>query len=342
MRVYRRVQRGKIGQVFTAEFWLGGQKVRLSTGETDKRKAQQVAKQLAAEKVKEAERKRSATGPDMMLSDAGVRVHSERWRHLRDGDKSLRLIERAVLLVGDIKLSQINSAWFIKLREAVEQQGSSPSTANRYCAAVRTVLTVARDHWEILVKVPAVPMTEEKSRARTFTYSDELATKILEDLVNNGQTLMAYLVEFLLLTGLRLSEARLLTWERHVDFERSLVLITPDIAKASNVRTVPLSKKAKEILVVMKEQELAGPFPYSIDAIENQWRAVKKRLSLPKEACLHAFRHTFASRLLAKNVPIYTVQRLLGHSSVVVTERYSHMDLSKLQDAINLMEGVLT
>jgi len=43
-----------------------------------------------------------------------------------------------------------------------------------------------------------------------------------------------------------------------------------------------------------------------------------------KELHFHSLRHTFATLLLQQSVPIYTVSRMLGHSSVRTTEIYSH------------------
>jgi len=52
---------------------------------------------------------------------------------------------------------------------------------------------------------------------------------------------------------------------------------------------------------------------------------MKVRRALPEiEDCnLHILRHTFACRLLDKGVDLYTLSKLLGHSSVRVTGRYS-------------------
>ena len=43
------------------------------------------------------------------------------------------------------------------------------------------------------------------------------------------------------------------------------------------------------------------------------------------EVTLHVLRHTCASRLVQRSVPIYTVSKWLGHSSVKVTERYAKL-----------------
>ena len=54
-------------------------------------------------------------------------------------------------------------------------------------------------------------------------------------------------------------------------------------------------------------------------------------------------RSTFAARLLTKGVPIYKVSKILGHSSVVVTEQhYGHLSLADLKGAIGCIEGVVS
>ena len=52
----------------------------------------------------------------------------------------------------------------------------------------------------------------------------------------------------------------------------------------------------------------------------------------------HDLRHTFASRLVSSGVSLYAVQAFLGHSSIKVTERYSHLAQEYLQQAINISE----
>ena len=51
----------------------------------------------------------------------------------------------------------------------------------------------------------------------------------------------------------------------------------------------------------------------------------------------HDLRHTFATRLLEKGVDIRVVQELLGHSSVKVTERYTHPNKARKYEAVNLI-----
>jgi integrase/recombinase XerD len=48
----------------------------------------------------------------------------------------------------------------------------------------------------------------------------------------------------------------------------------------------------------------------------------------------HSLRHSFASNLVQKGVPLYTIKELLGHSSISTTEIYSHLNMDSLREAI--------
>jgi site-specific recombinase XerD len=52
---------------------------------------------------------------------------------------------------------------------------------------------------------------------------------------------------------------------------------------------------------------------------------------------LHTLRHTFASHLIMKGVDPRTVQEYLGHSSLQITEKYSHLSKSHRRGAINVL-----
>jgi integrase len=66
------------------------------------------------------------------------------------------------------------------------------------------------------------------------------------------------------------------------------------------------------------------------------WYATLRKAGI-KGFRFHDMRHTFASRLVQAGVSMKTVAQLLGHSSVVVTERYSHLAPSKLENAVEVL-----
>ncbi len=55
----------------------------------------------------------------------------------------------------------------------------------------------------------------------------------------------------------------------------------------------------------------------------------------------HSLRHTFASWLVQQGTPLYTVAELLGHSTLEMTQRYSHLAPTTLKQAIKGLENIL-
>jgi len=54
----------------------------------------------------------------------------------------------------------------------------------------------------------------------------------------------------------------------------------------------------------------------------------------------HTLRHTFASWLAMQGAPILTIKELLGHQSLAMTERYSHLSPDQKKEAVNGIEAM--
>ena len=52
----------------------------------------------------------------------------------------------------------------------------------------------------------------------------------------------------------------------------------------------------------------------------------------------HDLRHTFATRLVQSGVDLYKVQRLLGHKSPIMTQRYAHHYPESLRDGVEILD----
>jgi integrase len=52
----------------------------------------------------------------------------------------------------------------------------------------------------------------------------------------------------------------------------------------------------------------------------------------------HDLRHTFATRLVQAGVDLYRVQRLLGHKTPTMTQRYAHHSPESLRDGVRVLE----
>lgn len=158
--------------------------------------------------------------------------------------------------------------------------------------------------------------------------------------------------EFAKGTGMRLSEIINLRWNQ-INLSENSIIITNTVeftTKSKRERIVPISNRVKEIIeelrpeimsldlyadLVFKNSNCIKLLP---DFISKRFKKCVISAEVNNKFHFHNLRSTFASELLAKGVSIYVVQKLLGHSSVVVTEKnYSHLQKSTLFDAIKVL-----
>jgi site-specific recombinase XerD len=112
--------------------------------------------------------------------------------------------------------------------------------------------------------------------------------------------------------------------------------------KQGKQRVVPLSDLAFHLLNSKSARRVSDyVFTLNGDKIPGTW-ATRKLKNYVYEAKLkddrlhfHSLRHTFASLLIQDGVSLYEVQKLLGHSSIAVTQVYSHLQPTQLHDAVN-------
>ena len=81
-------------------------------------------------------------------------------------------------------------------------------------------------------------------------------------------------------------------------------------------------------------EESEGDKVFPVVSIKRSWSSVKEAAALSNRCRFHDMRHTFASRLVMKGVPLRTVRKILGHKTIAMTERYSHMSDDHMDDAV--------
>ena len=123
-------------------------------------------------------------------------------------------------------------------------------------------------------------------------------------------------------TGLRFSEAISLTWS-DVDFLDHAITVRS--SKTSNYRIIPMHS---DVYISLK----------GLKRLNYAYTGASKQLDFVCD--WRMLRRTFGSRLVKKGVPVYTVSKLLGHSSVKTTELwYVGLDLKTKRAAINTIDN---
>ncbi len=175
-----------------------------------------------------------------------------------------------------------------------------------------------------------------KGRARAWT-NDELR-KLYQAAYEVSPTLFRMLV-FLINTGCRKGECMECKWS-WIDFHEGIIRIPLTKtwqAKNGLPREVPLSDALREVLEGEREHPTVV-FPnrngvqYESFPKELFWEALKQA-SITGHP--HMTRHTYASHFLASVPDLFLLAQVLGHSSIRITELYSHMLPGRLNRAKN-------
>ncbi|MFA7421669.1 MAG: tyrosine-type recombinase/integrase [Melioribacteraceae bacterium] len=74
------------------------------------------------------------------------------------------------------------------------------------------------------------------------------------------------------------------------------------------------------------------------DYISKRFKLACKAAGVDQSIHFHSLRHSFASNLVQKGVPLYTIKELLGHSSISTTEIYSHLNMVSLREAVEKLD----
>jgi integrase len=135
----------------------------------------------------------------------------------------------------------------------------------------------------------------------------------------------------MLWTGLRVSEVASLTGEDVIK-ENGKLFLRVRSGKGSKERIVPVLSKeiARHLLEVSKDKGKASLFGVNSGTLKDYAHKIKKASGVHFHS--HRLRHTLATRLLAKGIPIDVVQRVLGHESISTTRRYAETLPEKVKE----------
>ena len=139
--------------------------------------------------------------------------------------------------------------------------------------------------------------------------------------------------------GMRVSDIITLEWE-HIDWERKEIV--KNYFKTKTAGNIPLTDPAIEILLRWKKYKRNKRFVFDLlpekfnlkdpkalknarlsknRTLQQSLKSVGNKIGLKFNMTMHVARHTFAVMSIKKGVSIHMVSRLMGHSSVLVTEK---------------------
>ena len=321
-------------------FMYQGQQVRRSTGTADKRLAEAILGQVKVQIV-EGRFFEKPEAQHRTLTELMDRYASEHAARRANHRRELTSIHNLKRFFGNPKLDQITPNLIVAYKNRRYTDGVKPATINRELATLKKAFNLARREWEWCADNPVCRVSMEKennTRDRWLTVEEE------QKLLAAAAPWLRELVVFALYTGMRMGEILALTWAGVDLFRRTVTVFR---SKNGERRTIPVNTTVLDLLKlkyavrarttdVVFHSQTNTPLDGS-----NIRRSLTAALDIAKiqDFHFHDLRHTFATRMVQAGIDLYKVQRLLGHKSPIMTQRYAHHYPESLRDGVDALEA---
>lgn len=224
---------------------------------------------------------------------------------------------------------------------ALERQKQvSNATVNKEIGFCRSAINLVSKDFEITLNNPFANVKYVESDTIPNYLSPQEYEKLLTASLEFDNTDLHDFITLLVMTGCRQSEVLTLKWA-NVHLEKRQFIVRNTLSKSRRTMYKYLNDTAYNVLkhrLKHKQGDYVFTNPKTgenIKSFNKGWQLCKKRANI--NCRMHDLRHTYASWLVQKGVPIYTVKELLGHGDIASTQRYAHLDYSTKLQAVDLI-----
>jgi integrase len=274
--------------------------------------------------------------------DQYLTVTLPRAKHRKNADEQARLLAVWRALMGTRTLVSLTPAVIAEQRDELAKRPNragkpiTGATVNRHLTALSAVLTVATKEYGWLPKNPVANVSrlaDSKGRERFLSEAERQA--LLTACDASECAALGPCVRLALATGARKGELMGLEWA-NVNLDRRTVRFVD--TKNGDNRTVPLAPTAVAVLKAWKKGRLPTGlvFPMTIDGIDKPWREAREAAGLG-DFRFHDLRHSAASYLAMSGASLMDIAAILGHKTLAMVKRYSHLSEQHTTAAIDRM-----
>ena len=250
--------------------------------------------------------------------------------------------------IGDVLLSELTPVLISEYRDLLSKKITkrktliSHATINRYLAALSSAISTAINEWgwmedNILRKVSKL----KEPRGRTRYLSDEERNRFITACRESKNTDLYIAVILALSTGGRKNEIWGLSW-KCVYLKNGFITFME--TKNNEPRSAPLTGHALELMLERSQIPRIDTdlvFPSRVDPqkhfdFRRPFQMALKAAQI-EDFRWHDLRHCAASYLVMAGVDMRTVAEILGHKTMQMTQRYTHLSPEHLKDAVSKM-----
>lgn len=354
MSIYRRKRRdGTLAATYTADFEF--QKVRIAedTGATTKAEALKWVTAKRREILEDRASSRSIKKRSgMTLKEAMGRYVDEQLRKSSNYETSAKyVVDKLLKEIGpDVRLEDFSTALLKPVITRKEMDGLAPSTIRREIGILKAMHNHARDIWEYPSLKPVAWRKLSPSGGGKPIILPPLYK--IRELVEAATPRMALVIEFAVLTGLRLHEIRKVRVQDFDPEQRTLHFS----GKGKKEVNHPLSTAAVRVIASSLElQRRSAPTSphlltqqgqssklFDTTNLRREWTDAKRRVGLSSMR-FHDLRHVFATLMekAAKGDPL-TLMKAMRHSDVDTSLLYVHADNSRVSKSLEAVAEALS
>jgi integrase len=323
----------KRGNVYWYHFLFNGEHVQHSTKQGNPRTARQIEAahrtRLAKGEVGIEERKAAPMFADVaqrFIAHVEARHENKPQTVQFYAAKLNRLLEYPP--IAGVRLDKIDEG-VIEGYVVARRASVGPATVNRELATLRRMLRLSHE-WKEINRVPKIRLLSGE-RIRDFVLSRHMEEAYLAACAQP----LADIALLVLEAGLRIGEVLSLPWTDVVldplPGSRFGYIRIRDGKSKNARRIIPLTDKATQMLR-NRQQLVSGELVfanregrrYLVTSINHLHQKARALVGLGKDFVIHSLRHTMLTRLGESGVDAFTIMRIAGHSSIVVSQRYIH------------------
>ena len=255
-------------------------------------------------------------------------------------------------LTSEIDIKNIKKENLLLCIGQLSKQNRAAASINRFIAAVRTLFAYARK-FNHLSENPAADLKTVKLPKKMPNYMTESEVQQLcfqpvkSELLWKNRDVCLFLMMYS--SGCRISEITNLKVDDFINNYHS-AFVTGKGNKQRKVYFEENSRKAIEVYLqdrskIIADNGILNPSilffinqkgqPISVNGIRYIITRYSGAEGTKHHVNPHAFRHTFATSMLANGADVRMVQEMLGHSSISTTQRYTHITTEKLIEIYN-------
>ncbi len=253
-------------------------------------------------------------------------------------------------VLGRTSIKDIRELHILKVKRAMEEKELSPRSVQYAFTCIQMVIShaIKIGYYRAVNPVLALPKNSRPKfdNRKTRFLSHENADRLLQALAEKSKQVRDMTL-LSLHCGLRFGEIASLTWG---DIDQVHGFITLRDTKSGSNRTVTMTGEVSDMFngryggygelvfpcrTGKPQRLMSQTFARTVEALGLNDGVNDDR---KQKITFHSCRHTCASWLVMAGVPLYTVQKILGHSTIAMTERYAHLAPKEFKAAANLME----